>query len=174
MITWLSHVLDRVFVVVGAFLCSQIPAFMQQYTQRLGGHLSELNHQLVQLQKVAKLSGKTLPEYVAKFQASGDLDFIRQGELMQQLIERQQVLTQALTQLIHADTVQRPLIFIRHLQIDIAQGTMQSFQPSLTFSGEGLFYALLGVLVGYGIYALFLRAVALIGRMGRKHQSCRL
>lgn len=172
MIAWLSHILDRVFAAVGAFLFSQIPAFMQQYTQRLGGHLSELNHQLVQLQKVAKLSGKTLPDYVAKFLGSADLDFVRQGELMQQLIERQQVLAQAFTHLIHADAFQRPLFFIRYIQFDIAKGTMQSFQPSLTFSEEGLFYALLGVLAGYGIYALFLRAVTLIGRLGRKHQSC--
>ena len=36
-----DSLIDRLLCVAGAVLCSQLPEFIQQYLQRLGGHLDE-------------------------------------------------------------------------------------------------------------------------------------
>ena len=38
--------LDRVFSILGAAAFSQVPEFIQQYLQRLGGHLDEAKRQV--------------------------------------------------------------------------------------------------------------------------------
>jgi len=52
--------LDRLLCVVGAVLFSQLPEFIQQYLQRLGGHLDEARRQLEQFRAVAAQSDLTL------------------------------------------------------------------------------------------------------------------
>ena len=58
--------IDRLLCVVGAVLCSQLPEFIQQYLQRLGGHLDEARRQLDQFREVAAKSGLTLDQLAAK------------------------------------------------------------------------------------------------------------
>jgi hypothetical protein len=65
--------------VIGAFVASQIPEFIQQYTQRLAGHVNELYRLLNQMRQVASYSNKTLDQYIQKFITSSDPDFARQG-----------------------------------------------------------------------------------------------
>jgi hypothetical protein len=149
MLRWLGGVVDRILVVLGAFLFSQFPAFLQQYSQRLGGHLAELNRQILELQRLAMQSGKTLPAYIHKFSSSGDSDFSRHGAQMQKMLERQVELSDALNHLTHATLWTKPVAFIQHLQWEIAQGTLSLFQPGLSLTMEGLVYAAMGMVVGY-------------------------
>lgn len=149
-----SSLLDRVFVVAGAFIGSQVPAFMQQYTNRLAGHVEELKHLVEAIQKSASLSGKTLDQYIHKFLTNSDQDFVQQGEFMQSLVNRWDSFSTALRHLSESTVWSRPFVFIRELHYDVAGSTLYSFQPNIVLTIEGLCYTGLGILTGYSTYYL--------------------
>ena len=170
MMHFIGSLLDRLCVILGAFIGSQIPQFMQQYSQRLAGHVDELHHLLNNLRQLATHSDKTLEQYIQKFATNADPDFAHQGEFMQQLVGRWQELEHALYHLVHSSIWARPYFFLKDLQTDIAQATLLSFQPGISLNLEGLCYAGAGVLIGLAFYHLvekcvrigFSRAVAMV------------
>ncbi len=149
---WLGELVDRVFVVVGALVFCQGPLFIQQYTQRLAGHVDELQLQIDAMHKVAKKSGKSFAQYVQKFLSSTDVDFASQGELMQGMQTRFTQLSDSLVSLQQANLFTKPFVFLKHLNFDIFSSTMWSFQPGLLLTAEGLLYALVGMLFGYSAF----------------------
>jgi hypothetical protein len=154
LIQLMNGLLDRLFVVAGAFIGSQIPSFMHQYTQRLAGHVEELNHLLEDLRKVASYSHKTLDQYIEKFMSSTDLDFSRQGEFMQNIVVRWEDLSQSLNHLLQSTIWNRPYVFLSHVNYDIAKETFYSFQPGLALTGEGMYYTGIGLAMGYIFYQI--------------------
>ena len=152
MIRFLGSLIDRLFVVLGAFIGSQIPEFMNQYTQRLAGHVNELNRLVDNLQKIAGFSDKSLDQYIHKFITSTDPDFSRQGEFMQGVVTRWHELTFSLQALRESTMWNRPYVFISHLNADIANSTLRAFSPGFTLTIEGLCYAGAGLLIGYLFY----------------------
>lgn len=150
----LGTVIDRLCIVAGAFLGSQIPQFMQQYASRLSGHVAELQLLIDQLRKVAAHSNKSLEEYIQKFLSSSDGDFAYQGKFMQGMVVRWEELNNALTHLAQSSAWTRPLVFVKDLQSDIAHSTLTSFQPGINLSLEGLCYAGIGCLLGWAFYQL--------------------
>ncbi len=54
MLTLINNIIDRCFFTVTFILGVQLPEFMQQYQQRLGGHLAEAQSQLAQFEVIAQ------------------------------------------------------------------------------------------------------------------------
>ena len=54
MLTVFNNIIDRCFFTVTFILGVQLPEFMQQYQQRLGGHLAEAQSQLAQFELIAQ------------------------------------------------------------------------------------------------------------------------
>lgn len=158
MFRWIGGILDRLFAVAGALVFSQIPLFMQHYTQRLAGHAAELKIQVGNMIESASFTGKTLEQLIAKFISSGDLDFVRQGELMQQALVRYHKLTLALQNLEESTPLTRPFVFLSNMDWKIFHGTLDSYTLGITFSFEGGVYAILGVLLGVFVYRLLVYA----------------
>ncbi|MBS4168396.1 DUF2937 family protein [Parachlamydia sp. AcF125] len=157
---WIGGIIDRLCVVCGALLFSQIPSFIQQYSQRLAGHVAELKIQTTALAQAAHLSGKTIDQLIAKFLASGDPDFIRQGELMQHTFVRFHHLSTALAHLQESNAFSRPFIFFSQLDPAIAEGTFKDFAFGVSLTIEGGIYALGGMIIG----ALSYRLLSFCGR----------
>lgn len=153
MLKWPIIFFDRLFSVAGAVTFSQIPEFIQQYSQQLSGHVNELNHQIGLMEKSAVLSNITLEEYIQKFlNFDNEAIFVRQGEIMKQMVVRLQDLSLALTQLKESPLYKKPLIFMAHIQTDIVKDTWDSFQPGIPTTLEGLIYALFGMLAGIFVF----------------------
>jgi hypothetical protein len=146
--------LDRVLCVAGAVLFSQAPEFMQQYLQRLGGHLDEARFQLAQFQRAATQSGLTLERLISQTTANTDPAVARLGGVMTDAIQRVDALEQAQNAILHAPLWTRPFVFLRHLDPGIAHATWSIFKPAVPTTAEGLVYALLGVAVLLGLYQL--------------------
>lgn len=163
LLQFMGTLLDRLFVVLGAFAGSQIPPFMQQYQQRLAGHVEELNHLLNQLRQIAADSGKSLEQYIQKFVSNGDPDFVRQGEFMQGVVNRWQELHQALYHLGESSIWSRPYVFVKELHYDIAHSTFMSFQPGMSLTIEGLCYTGIGILVGLTLYQILAKCLTVGG-----------
>src|SRR3954465_13188657 len=80
--------LDRVLCVLGAVAFCQLPEFIQQYLQRLGGRLDEARRQLAQFEAVAAQSKLTLAEFITRTAANTDTAVAKLGGVMQDTVAR--------------------------------------------------------------------------------------
>jgi len=157
----IDNLFDRLFIVAGAFIGSQIHQFMQQYTQRLAGHVEALQKLISQLHQMANLSQKNLDQYIQKFKESPDVDFSRQGDFMQVIFNRWEDLNLTLEQLTTTSFWLHPYYFFKNFQSDIASSTLHAFSPGLNLTIEGFSYAALGMIVGWASYKLILKVLTL-------------
>src|SRR5580658_9093907 len=105
---------DRALCVIGAVLFSQIPEFMQQYLQRLGGHLDEARRQLGQLREVAVQSNVTLDQLIANTSANADPAVARLGGVLRETAARVDILTADSLAIQGASLFAKPFVFLRH------------------------------------------------------------
>jgi len=157
MLKYLGSFADRIFAVFGAILLAQAPLFMDQYTLQLAGRTSELQIQVEAMRHAATQSGKTLEQFVHKFIASGDVDFMHQGELMLSLINRLRTLSEALVAMQESSLIERPVAFLLHLKPDIFKSAAQNFSFGLPLTYEGGAYALAGIFIGCLVFAIVKR-----------------
>lgn len=144
--------LDRLLCVVGAVLCSQLPEFIQQYLQRLGGHLDEARRQLGQFHEVAVKSGLTLDQLIAKSRGSVEMSVVQLGQVMRDTVDRVDALSTADAAIRNASMFTRPLVFLRHVDFSIAHATWTIFKPAVPTTFEGAIYAAFGVLLMLAVY----------------------
>jgi hypothetical protein len=147
-----DSLIDRLLCVVGAVLFSQLPEFIQQYLQRLGGHLDEARRQLDQFREVAAKSGLTLDELAAQSQANAEATVARLGQLIHDTAARVDALAAADAAIRGASILTRPFVFFRHVDLSIAGATWTIFRPAVPTTVEGVLYAVMGVLVILAIY----------------------
>jgi hypothetical protein len=146
--------LDRILCAAGAVLFSQMPEFMQQYLQRLGGHLDEARRNLQQFRDTAAHSGLTLDHFVAQTAGNSDPAVAKLAGVMTQAAARVDDLAAAQAAITHASLWSRPFVFLRHIDPAIAQATWGIFKPAVPTTVEGLVYALAGMLVLLAVYHL--------------------
>jgi len=174
---WISGLTDRMFAVLGALILSQAPQVMNQYEHRLGGHIAELQMQIHQMELAAVQSGKTLEQYVQKFQTSPDEDFVSQGRIMGGMVKRLGGLSKAYNNLHHGSIFSRPFVFLYGMKLDIAKETLNSYQIGLAVNLEGLVYALIGICAGFFLYLISSRIIinlyCLVMKNGRKITSAK-
>lgn len=161
-------VIDRVLCVIGAVLFSQTPEFMQQYLQRLGGHLDEARRHLAQFQRVAEQSGLSLDGLINRTSINDDAAVARLGGVMTDAVARVEELEIAQHALQSAPVWQRPFVFLEHVDRAIAQATWDIYRPAVPTTVEGVIYALIGIFVLLAIYQLGVRYPAV--RIARARQ----
>ena len=130
---------------------------MQQYLQRLGGHLAEARRQLGSFQDTASQAGVTLDKLVHQTAANPDPGIALLGKVMSDAMVRVDSLQAAHDALMHASLWSRPFVFLRHLDLEIARATGAIYQPAVPTTLEGLVYALAGMLVFLAVYHLVLK-----------------
>lgn len=145
-------VVDRVLCVIGAVAFSQMPEFMQQYLQRLGGHLDEARRHLAHYQKIADDTGVTLGDLSARFGGSTDGATAKVGGVIADTAARVHELEAAQAAIQSAGLLGRPFAFLRHIDGEIARGTWSIFKPAVPTTVEGLVYAAAGIVVLLGLY----------------------
>jgi Protein of unknown function (DUF2937) len=144
--------LDRALCVVGTVAFSQIPEFMQQYLQRLGGHLDEARRHLQQFQDTAAQSGLTLPRFIEQTTANPDDAVARLGQVMNETVTRVDALAAAQAAITDASLWTRPFVFLQHCDSAIVRATWAIFKPAVPTTLEGLVYSLCGMLTLLAVY----------------------
>jgi hypothetical protein len=152
-----ERLLDRILCVCGAVLFSQLPEFMQQYLQRLEGHLDEARLQLDGFRDAAAKSGMTLDQLVAGAARNPDPSMGRLGGVVHHLVARVDDLAAADAALRHASAWTRPFVFAAHMDAGIAKATWTIFRPAVPTTAEGLVYAGVGVVAALAVYHLGVR-----------------
>jgi len=144
--------LDRVLCVVGAVAFCQLPEFIQQYLQRLGGRLDEARRQLAIFENTAAQSQLTLPEFIERTAANTDAAVAKLGGVMKDAIARVDELAAAEAAIRNASLWEKPFVFFAHLDRSIASATLNIYRPAVPTTTEGLIYAAAGMITILGVY----------------------
>lgn len=158
--------LDRVLCVVGAASFTQLPEFIQQYLQRLGGHLDEARRQVEAFTQVAALSNLTLAQLIERTAQTPDEAVAKLSRVMSEAVQRLEYLAAADAAIRGASLWTKPFVFFAHVDAEIARATWSIYRPAVPTTIEGLVYAGLGILVIWGLYYGLIRypLAALFGR----------
>jgi hypothetical protein len=127
---WSKSLVDGVAAAAGAAGFSQLPEFVQQYIQRLGGHRDEALR-FVQLLKTQGTDASSAIMAAAEARAAS--------------------LVEASSALAGASDLGRPVIFLRYLDADIAQATLDVFRPGVPLTPSGLIYGGVGLVLGVAL-----------------------
>ena len=152
-----ERLLDRVLCVAGAVVFSQAPEFMQQYLQRLEGHLDEARLAVSRLGEAAARSGMSLDQLVAAASRNPDPSMGRLAGVVQAAVARVGDLAAADDALRHASVWTRPFVFIGHLDAGIARATLAIYRPAVPTTAEGILYAGLGMILVLALYHVAVR-----------------
>lgn len=142
----IEKLVDRVVCVLGAVASSQIPEFIQQYLQRLGGHLDEARLQLSLLQPEAARAGVSLGALAARVDSLASAESAIRG----------------------ASAWGRPFAFLLHCDPGIARSTLAVFRPAVPTTAEGAAYAAAGVVLAFLAYRAAVAALTSAFRRLRK------
>lgn len=132
MLTLINTIADRCFFTITFILGVQLPEFMQQYQQRLAGHLSEAQLQLSQFEAIAQQHFEgSVVTMISRYKENNEASIVSTGELIENLMMRTQYLTRHLEELIADDYLQSVYRFILHIDRQIAAGTAEQFAMAI-------------------------------------------
>jgi len=152
-----ESLLDRVLCVAGAILFSQFPEFMQQYLQRLEGHLDEAKLAVERFNDAARQSGMSLDQLIAGASQNPDPSMGKLGGVVRAAVARVDELGAADAALRGASAWSRPFVFLSHADWGIARATLSIYRPAVPTTVEGALYACAGIIVVLGVYHLGFR-----------------
>jgi hypothetical protein len=150
----------RIALLIGLFcavVASQLPEFAQQYRQRIGGALDELNAQVARFDADASQSGITRDDGVARLQKSDDRFVQQRGEQMRDTVSRRDRLQRQSQGFANAGPVTRLFVLAGDFDPGVARGAYQAFEPGVPVTGEGIIAGIVGFVLGGGLVHLIAR-----------------
>ncbi len=142
------------FGLVFAVAASQIPEYAQQYRQRLGGAIDELQSIVARFDADSARQGLSEQQGVAHLTQDSD-EFVRgRGFQMQDVIERLKTLAQTQTAMAQSGPLGRILILAGNFDPLIARRAYASYEPAAPVTAEGFGFGALGFLAGFGLMRL--------------------
>ncbi len=134
---------------------SQLPEFAQQYRQRLGGALDELNRFVDRFDSDARAEGLNRDEALARYRIASDPFLERRGRTMYETISRRERLQQQLAELNESGSFTRLAPVVAQIDGDVARRTISNFEPGIPITQEGIGLGVLGLLFGRLIAPIF-------------------
>jgi hypothetical protein len=132
MFALINNVIDRCFFTVTFILGVQLPEFMQQYQQRLAGHLAESRSQLDQFEIIAQQHfDGSLMTMIARYKDDTEASIISTGQLIEHLSVRVEYLASHLEQITQSDYLHSVYQLIWNLDQQIAGGTAEHFSMAI-------------------------------------------
>lgn len=133
-------------VLAGAIGGSQVPRFVQEYEQRLGGAFQEASRQLAEYQRVADESRLPFADYVQRLATSADPSVAATGRAVSAVGVRVADLAAQVEALERAPRLLKPVILLRGYDPDLLRATWERFAATLTLEPA---FAAIGALLGW-------------------------
>jgi hypothetical protein len=149
--------LRRIAALIGLFCgiaASQLPEYAQQYRQRLGGAIDELNTLIQRFDAEAGQSGMNQERGISHLQRSDDRFVQQRGDQMRDTIMRRDRLEKQAQDFAKAGPVGRVLVLAEDFDPKIAARAYQAYEPAVPTTSEGLIAALIGFIFGGGLIHL--------------------
>ena len=137
-----------------AIVTSQLPEFAQQYSQRLGGAIDELQRVIVAFDSDAQNSQMTRSQALTRMAASAEEMQRRQAASIAGHIARLRTLEGERDALRSAGPVKRLAVFASQSDRAVARRTLNDFEPALPTTVEGAVAAGAGFLAAWGVIRL--------------------
>ncbi len=141
----IKGLLDKIFFAVGAIVFLQLPHFIDQYTQRMGGYAASQQQQIQEYQAIANQHfNGDLSAYIDRLSENKDPAVSDSAaQIEQRLATTEKIKTELQVY------EQQPLwyqvpYFITHMRVDLVQGTAQNFAPGLPINLWAWGYGLVG------------------------------
>ncbi|WDE09593.1 DUF2937 family protein [Thalassomonas haliotis] len=135
----LATLIDRCLFTVFFILGLQLPEFMQQYMQRLSGHLHEAHYQLDQFQAIADSQFQgNLQALIERYQSNSDNVFQQTGQMIENLVLRIDGFNQSLTNLQQGDYLNRLYYFVTQIDPELATATLKQYQLAVPLDMHAL------------------------------------
>lgn len=145
-------------------LFSQGPEFQQQYRQRLGGALDEINREIRRFEADAKAVGVTPDEAIRRLMSNPDELAQRRAMAEVALVARRDNLRHQQEVFATENVFARLTTLAATADPEIALGTWQTFRPALPATIDGAAAGLLGAGIG-----LFLAVFSSLGVQTIRH-----
>lgn len=158
----IESVFDRTIASAGAVIFSQIPSFLVQYQQRLGGHVDELAILIKKYKAAASDNGRTIEEYIGLHLQSSVKEFAASGKIMSGNIERFTELSSSLKNLSESSGLFKFIHFLKDADSDIFNAAYKNFVPGLSFSADTVLYGLTGIIVFMSVYFIIKKSLLFI------------
>lgn len=153
------------FVLGGALVGSQVPAYVDAYAQRLGGALDEARATLDSFERAAAGANLAFDDYRRRLNASGDEAFRKTGEAVDRLVVRVATLTELERRLAEAGPWERPWVVARHHDAVILERAYAQWRPSLTLDPR---WGAVGLALGWLLHAGVAGLAGLVERRRRR------
>lgn len=156
------------FVLAGILAASQVPRYVQEYEQRLGGARDEMARMLVEFTSIAQKSGDDLNGYTEKLASNPDPAISATGRRIRALAIREVDLSR------HAETLATTARLLKPFQMlsagdrEIMAAAWAIYRYTLTVDPE---FAVIGLVVGWLMHWLL---AAIIGAILPRRSTVRL
>jgi hypothetical protein len=132
-------------VLVG-FAVSQVPRFVQEYEQRLGGAFQEASRQLDEFRRNAETAGLSFNEYVGRHLDSADPAMRATGRTIQNSVLRVADLREQAQRIQGASKFAKPLVLTRTYDTSLLRATWDRFAITATFDPA---FGVIGLVLGW-------------------------
>ncbi len=157
-----ESILDRFVSAAGIFIFIQIPTFMIQYQQRLGGHVDELALIIRRYKSAAADNSRTIEEYIGLHLQSDVKEFVSTGKIMSENIERFTDLSSALKSLSGSKGFVKFFHFIKDIDFDIFKAALKNFVPGISFTVDTLIFGAMGLVCFMTVYFILKKIIIFI------------
>ena len=134
--------------LVFSFAMTQLPEFVEQYRQRLGGAIDELSAVIARFDADSAQQGLTEAGGIDRLKSNPERFVQQRGEQMAANVERLGLLRDAQARFGSDGPVTRLFTFATHYDGRIARGAFRDFGPAVPVSAEAFVLGLIGFLVG--------------------------
>lgn len=146
-------ILRRLALFVGlafAFLAAQVPEYVQQYRQRLGGAIDELASVVSRFDSDSAQQGLTEAAGIDRLRSNADLLARQRGEAIADDARRLQMLRDAQARFRTDGPVARIGTLVTHYDGQVGRGAFAEFRPAVPTTPEGFALGLFGFVLGGG------------------------
>lgn len=157
--TALREAMAMLVALAFAIAASQVPAFVQQYEQRLGCALQEAERELARFEADAAAVGLSFNDYVRRLSQNPDPAVARTGATVGQIALRVAELGAQAQALAEAGHLMRPLVLAARNDPELLAGAWRQFAYTLLLDPP---FAAVGLLLGWLLQRLLWALLRLI------------
>lgn len=150
-----------------ALAAGQAPEFAQQYRQRLGGAIEEMQAVVSRFDEDAARNGLNREEALSRYGQSLDAFLQDWGISMRDALARHESLWSQAVRMGTLPPIARPLALARDYDRRLMEGAWRDFEPALPITPHGLAWAAAGFGIGALLVALLSRLLGLGPRKRR-------
>ena len=143
------HRLALAIALLAGLIGSQGPEFAQQYRQRLGGAVAELNRIVAEFDAQVQRESLTPAEGLSRLDQNADPLARQRGEAIAETINRANRLEEQLQAMTSAGPLMRLFVMAKDFDPQIAESTLDNYEPAAPLTFEALMAAGLAAVWGW-------------------------